>query len=198
MYSIEGALTIRRSPEEYIGQYGLIYVAEERHIDASGTLHTNTQNRRVLATHRWIANRLANGFRKTGEIPADLEIEQITTIEQAEKYQSTEKKSFEIQRLRRPNLVGELDGIKIPPSADLLGGFARMWKEFRFPTPYVYVLAIGELLSEMEYTPELGWEDKWDTLSGRRTRKGIVTPILFLTKSNEETRGDKTTYRRIW
>lgn len=190
MYVVEGSLLIRRSPESCLGQYGVHSEVVDVYEDFEGT-HTETDVAWTIASSERLANFFARRLRASGEIPESAGVEHITSLEQAEKYAQPSSHSVEVARHRKPSLVNVLDS-EVPEGSDLLQGEARLWKERRVPTPYVYFLGLGKLLAEVEYDPaDLAWYSKHRRVEGTRRTMGLVTPILHVTTSRTNT----TAYR---
>jgi hypothetical protein len=189
MYAIEGEMKLRRDPQSLIGQYGLHY--ETVHYGWEGYRRVTTTNTSSLHGTEGVVNKVAANWRRKGFIPEDLQVEHITSLEQAEQYPSLVKRTINIVRLRRPDLGNELGKIKIPGGEELQEGFARLWRDFRIPSPIIYILAFGKIVDAMEYNQNLGWNNLLISEKGNRTIKGIVlaTPILHgsLTRTNTST-----------
>jgi hypothetical protein len=111
-----------------------------------------------MASSERVANFFARRLQKRGAIPEDAEVEHITSLEQAEKYVQPMQHDINVGRLRMPDLV-DLLSKQMPDGAELLEGKAKLWKERRIPTPYVYFAGLGRLLADVEYNPTEGWQN---------------------------------------
>lgn len=198
MYSIEGRVSFAKRNENLIGQYGMLY----SHVDeyySRGALHTDTKTAHAVSSNKKLVERYIKKLKQKGFIPEneDVDIEKISTQEQAEKYpRSIKQKNIQIVRFRKPDLIEAAQNLKVPSEMDLVEGYLRLWQEMRIPSPYIYVLAKGQLLEIAEFNEEEGWHNPFDSVKGNRTVKGLVTPIGHLVKTNEHTETRKTTYKR--
>ena len=147
MYSIDGELTISRHPEALIGQYGLHHVSHQDSLQ-SGYLLKTTVKHDVLGSESGVQQAAAR-LRQQGLIPEDLQVEHITSLEQAQKYPPVTGRTIEIVSFRKPDLGEVLSQMQIPEGEKLLEGFARLWRETHYPSPAVYFLAVGHLLETM-------------------------------------------------
>lgn len=187
MYCLEGELVVRRNPETLLGQYGCLYVADQQVMGSSGELATHrhsivrTGDEDYVLTAREL-------LIEAGKMPGDTPIEEITSVEQAEKYISPAKQRLFVARHRLPILGELLDG-SVTDDQELLEGTARLWKDRCFPTPYVYLLARGALLAEVEYDQDQGWHHAHDEVEGSRTVRGVVIPIAHKTTTQYQTKG---------
>lgn len=186
MYVVRGEMVVKKDPETFLGQYGVFFGEEETYRDWQGGEHTDSSVVWAVSTHKQVANFIARGLRRRGTIPSDMEVEHITSLEQADKYARPSKQKVDVAKHRHPDVVELLDR-QVPEGAELLEGKAQMWKELRIPTPYIYVAALGKILAEVEFTPETGWQDTHDAITGRSQTFGLLTPVLSLSSSKWET-----------
>jgi hypothetical protein len=181
MYVVEGAMLIRRDPETCLGQFGIHSAVREEYEG-----HSYEDVAWTIASSERLANLFASRLRKRGSIPEDAAVEHINSLEQAEKYTQPSSHPVDMARHRRPELMDVLRS-EVPEGSELLAGEARLWKERRLPTPYVYFLGLGKLLAEVEYDPaDMAWYSKHRRVEGNRRVTGLVTPILHIatTKTN--------------
>jgi hypothetical protein len=197
MYSIEGEMKLRRDPQSLIGQYGLHY--ETVSVGWEGYRMVTTTNTRSLHGTEGVVNKVAAKWRRKGFVPEDLQVEHITSLEQAEQYPSLVTRKINIVKLRRPDLGNELRKIKIPGEEELQEVFARLWRDSRIPSPVVYLLAFGKIVDAMEYNQNLGWNNVLISEKGNRTIKGIAlaTPILHANLTHTNTSTTTTRYSRL-
>jgi hypothetical protein len=180
MYCLEGEVTVRRDPETLLGQYGCLYVTERPTVsDGVPGTHQSTVMRTGDEDYVITAREL---LIEAGEMPVDTPVEQITSVEQAEKYTPAGKQKLQVVKRRIPGL-GELLDSSVPKGIELLEGEARLWKDRRYPTPYVYFLAHGALLAEVEFDREQGWHHVHSEVEGSRTIRGIGTPVFHNTRT---------------
>ena len=188
MYAVEGKLVTRKSPEAYLGQFGIFHESVEHDFNGTTTdVFWATGNERIV---KLIAKRML----KNGRIPVYATVEKITSLEQAQKYARPSKESVRITRYHEPDLPELLDA-QVPQDAKLLEGAAQLWQEQRIPIPYIYFSANGKLLADVEYDPTRGWHDRVEypeRIEGTRTVRGILTPIARISTTDTTL----TKYRR--
>jgi len=192
MYVVEGQITIRRNLQEFIGQFGVFHSVQQSYDDFEGE-HTTSEVHMAVASSERLLSLTTRGMRRSGQIPENAVPEQITSLEQAEKYAQAQNKVVSLTRHFLPNLGVLLDA-QVPENTELLGGVASLWKERRAPTPYVYLVARGRLLAEVEYTPEEGWLHTSHELEGMRIKKGIMAPGIK--RYNQKVQVEKGFYNR--
>lgn len=188
MYVVEGELIVRKSPESFLGQFGVFHESVEYGL---GGTATNTE---WATGNERIVNFVANRMRKKGRIPVETSVEKITSLEQAQKFAIPSSVSVRENRFRLPDLT-ELLMDEVPEDAELLEGAAQLWKDRRIPTPYIYFAALGKLLADVEYDPTRGWHDRYEhpySSEGTRTTKGILTPVVRLYSTRTDTSAYKS------
>jgi hypothetical protein len=141
-----------------------------------------------VAASEHVADLLVSPLRQSGDIPPDIGVEYITTLEQAGKYASSAAHQVKVARRKMSDLAEALDD-QVPENSELLGGSLQLWKELRLPTTKVYVAALGKLIAQVEYSPGQGWHNKFDKVEGTRRVLGLVTPSRYRTTTKTNVTG---------
>jgi hypothetical protein len=187
MYCLEGELVVRKDPEQLLGQFGCYFLDEDRYAGPDGAAYIDRRLITRTGDEGFVTQSRAQLI-EDGEIIPETPMEHITSIEQAEKYTTPNKKKLHVVKHRLPDLDAIL-GRSVPDELELLEGSAMLWKDRRYPAPYLYFLAKGVLLAEVEYDQEAGWHHAHDEVSGSRTVTGIGILFAHRTKTDYETKG---------
>jgi len=186
MYVVEGALVTKRYPEACLGQFGVYAEVAQQ-----GEDYSYQETVWTLASSERLADKSADQLRRKGAILGEAVVEHITSLEQAEKYSRPAKYPIEVASHRKPDVLNVLHNL-VPEGAELMGGTARLWKEWRIPSPYVYFLGVGSLLNEVVYEPDDGrWSNRFRNVEGTRTVKGFIAPGVHFATTTTKTIGSR-------
>jgi hypothetical protein len=177
MYSVEGEIVVKPSPESVIGMYGTTYSESQQSI--GGNILLTRHGGRYLNINERVADFYLKIFTAVGLVPSDAELEHITSLEQAEKYVVPMHKKVNVIKRSEPNLEGVLEQ-QVPDDADLLSGAANLWENHYMPARRLHVASSGNLLRQVQYNPEGGWQDTHENMYGERAKRGFVTPFFDL------------------
>jgi len=74
-----------------------------------------------------------------------------------------------------------------------INGRLEVWKEIRFPTPWIYFISDGEIIDIFTFDGKEFISNPKEKYEGRKITYGLITPILDIRKSKKEI----TTYKII-
>jgi hypothetical protein len=169
MYRLEGHFSYTPDPAELIGQFGVHQDLTQQSLGRFATLHSQAD----FTGSEEQARRIVNILRAAGGNP---EMEEITSAEQAVRYNHPVGRRVKAETHRQPDIMDVVTS-KVPEGGELKTAQARLWKEYRFPTSWIYCGALGKLLKDVTYTVDNGWQDRFDVLKETRVKLGLMTSL---------------------
>lgn len=167
MYVVEGAMTVQLDTDAALGKTG-VYVATDTGFEGLPQLRSGLWVYDSAPTARW-HTKLFRGLARL-----DAYCETITTPTQAAAYTGEPLHRYVFEESpERPDIAETIETI-VPEGGTLVEASANLWREGRFPTAAAYVGALGRLQDGRTYSPEDGWQPKYDVVRATRLKLGVM------------------------